>query len=144
MLWLTSPLKMCIRDSITGTGNVGAKLLGQLQQQLDFLLEQMNLQVKVVGLSNSRKMLIDEEGISLDSWKEKLNTSEAADLQKYVDEIISRNLRNSIFVDMTANDKVATVYDQLLEKSIAVVACNKVAASSAYKNYCLLYTSRCV
>ncbi|MEI2737222.1 MAG: bifunctional aspartate kinase/homoserine dehydrogenase I [Chitinophagaceae bacterium] len=120
---------------ITGTGNVGAKLLGQLQQQLDFLLEQMNLQVKVVGLSNSRKMLIDEEGISLDSWKEKLNTSEAADLQKYVDEIISRNLRNSIFVDMTANDKVATVYDQLLEKSIAVVACNKVAASSAYKNY---------
>ena len=46
-----------------------------------------------------------------------------------------RNLRNSIFVDITANDKVASVYDQLLEKSISVVACNKVAASSAYDNY---------
>ena len=53
----------------------------------------------------------------------------------FVDEIISRNLRNSIFVDITANDKVATVYEQLLEKSISVVACNKVAASSAYDNY---------
>ena len=30
---------------------------------------------------------------------------------------------------------MAGVYDQLLENSISVVACNKVAASSAYDNY---------
>ncbi|MCY7310839.1 MAG: bifunctional aspartate kinase/homoserine dehydrogenase I [Chitinophagaceae bacterium] len=120
---------------ITGTGNVGAKLLGQLKQQLDFLQQQMRLQVRVVGLSNSRKMLIDEEGINLDNWKEKLDAGETASLQKLIDEIISRNLRNSVFVDITANDKVAMVYDQFLQKSISVVACNKVAASSAYSNY---------
>jgi aspartokinase/homoserine dehydrogenase 1 len=120
---------------ITGTGNVGAKLLGQLRQQLDFLQQQMHLQVRVVGLSNSRKMLIDEEGISLGSWKEKLDAGETASLQQFVEEIISRNLRNSVFVDITANDKVAAVYDQFLQKSISVVACNKVAASSSYSNY---------
>ena len=120
---------------ITGTGNVGAKLLGQLKQQLDLLQQQMHLQVRVIGLSNSRKMLIEEEGIDLGKWKEKLDAGETASLQKFVDEIISRNLRNSVFVDITANDKVATVYDQLLQKSISVVACNKVAASSAYNNY---------
>ncbi|MDZ4795390.1 MAG: bifunctional aspartate kinase/homoserine dehydrogenase I [Bacteroidota bacterium] len=120
---------------ITGIGNVGAKLLGQLKQQVDFLQQQLHLQVRVVGLSNSRKMLINEEGIDLDSWKEKLDAGETASLQKFADEIISRNLRNSVFVDITANDKVATVYNQLLQKSIAVVACNKVAASSAYSNY---------
>lgn len=120
---------------ITGTGNVGAKLLGQLKQQLDFLQQQMRLQVRVVGLSNSRKMLIDEEGIDLNNWKEKLDAGETASLQKFIDEIISRNLRNSVFVDITANDKVAMVYDQFLQKSISVVACNKVAASSAYSNY---------
>jgi aspartokinase/homoserine dehydrogenase 1 len=80
-------------------------------------------------------MLLDEEGISLDKWREKLDKGETANLQKFVDEIISRNLRNSVFVDVTANDKVAAVYDQLLQKSISVVACNKVAASSAYSNY---------
>ncbi len=120
---------------ITGTGNVGAKLLGQLKQQSDFLQERMNLQVRVVGLSNSRKMLIDEEGIGLSSWKEKLDGGATASLQGLVDEIVSRNLRNSIFVDITASNKVAAVYDQLLQKSISVVACNKVAASSAYSNY---------
>src|SRR5262249_2817997 len=50
---------------IVGTGNVGAKLLGQLQQQSDFLHEQMRLHVRLIGLSNSRKMLIEEEGIDL-------------------------------------------------------------------------------
>ncbi len=120
---------------ITGTGNVGAKLLGQLKQQLEFLQKQMHLQVRIVGLSNSRKMLIEEDGIPLNNWKEKLDGGVQADLQKFIGEIVSRNLRNSIFVDVTANDAVAKVYDQLLQKSISVVACNKVAASSAYSNY---------
>lgn len=120
---------------ITGTGNVGAKLLGQLQQQLAFLQQHLHLQVNVAGLSNSRKMLINEDGIGLGNWKEKLNAGETANLQEFVNEIISRNLRNSIFVDITASDKVAAVYDQLLQKSVSVVACNKVAASSAYNNY---------
>ena len=120
---------------IVGTGNVGAKLLGQLKQQSAYLQERMKLQVRVVGLSNSRKMLIDEEGIDIGKWKEKLEAAPAADLQKLVEEIISRNLRNSVFVDITANEKVAAVYDQLLRKSISVVACNKVAASSAFSNY---------
>lgn len=120
---------------IVGTGNVGAKLIGQLKQQLSYLQEQLRLQVRVVGLANSRKMLINEEGINLNDWKQLLDNGEKAVLQQFVDEIIKRNLRNSVFVDITANDVVATVYNQLLQKSIAVVACNKVAASSVYENY---------
>lgn len=120
---------------IVGTGNVGAKLLGQLQQQLGYLLRHLHVQVKVVGLSNSRKMLINEEGIELPVWKDKLDAADKADLGEFVQHIIDRNLRNSVFVDITANDKVAAVYDQLLQKSISVVACNKVAASSAYNSY---------
>lgn len=120
---------------IVGTGNVGTKLLEQLQQQLKFLQQQMRLQVRVVGLSNSRKMLIDEEGIDLTKWKEKLDMAAPADLQEFVNAIIRKNLRNSIFVDITANAVVAGIYDQLLQKSISVVACNKVAASSSYTNY---------
>jgi aspartokinase/homoserine dehydrogenase 1 len=120
---------------IVGTGNVGAKFLEQLKKQSSFLLEQMRLQVRVIGLSNSKKMLMEEEGTDLERWKEKLDKAETANLQQFVDNIISRNLRNSIFVDVTANDKVAAVYNQLLQKSISVVACNKIAASSAYDNY---------
>ncbi len=120
---------------IIGTGNVGSKLIGQLKMQLEFLQQKKHLQIKVVGLSNSRKMLIDEEGIGLEQWQECLDRGENADLEGYVEAIIGRNLRNSIFVDITASEEVAGVYGQLLRKSISVVACNKVATSLAYPNY---------
>ena len=120
---------------VVGTGNVGAKFLGQLEKQLQFLQHQMHLHVRLVGLANSRKMLLEDEGINLGNWKERLDGATTADLQKFVEEIIARNLRNSIFVDITASDTVATVYEKLLRKSVSVVACNKVAASSPYNNY---------
>jgi aspartokinase/homoserine dehydrogenase 1 len=93
------------------------------------------LNLRVVGISNSRKMLVSDEAIDLRYWKEELDKGQTADLQQFVDTIIQKNLRNSVFVDITANEKVAAIYDQLLKKSISVVACNKVAASSGYENY---------
>ncbi|HMH24605.1 MAG TPA: hypothetical protein VK563_22645, partial [Puia sp.] len=49
--------------------------------------------------------------------------------------VASRNLRNAVFADVTANNEVAASYDRLLQKSISVVACNKIACSSPYGYY---------
>ncbi|TAL49461.1 MAG: bifunctional aspartate kinase/homoserine dehydrogenase I, partial [Chitinophagaceae bacterium] len=120
---------------VVGTGNVGGKLLAQLSQQLQYLAEHFRLQVRVVGIANSRKMIVNEDGIDLSAWSESLNGGKNANLDEFVQTIIQNNLRNSVFVDITASDAVAKVYDHLLEKSISVVACNKVAASSSFSNY---------
>lgn len=122
---------------IAGAGNVGKRLLAQLQQQKAFLMQDFRLQIRVVGLINSRHMVISEEGLN-GNWEEQLASGEKADLSAFVQQIISRNLRNSVFVDVTAHESVANVYGSLLQKSIAVVACNKIAASSAYANYARL------
>ncbi len=123
---------------VIGTGNVGSKLLDQLLQQYAYLMQQMRLQIRVVGIANSRHMLIQEEGIDLQDWKAQLAEAPAMDLQSFVSAIREKNLRNSVFVDVTANDQVAGVYDQLLSKSISVVACNKIAAASNYQHYAYL------
>lgn len=120
---------------IAGVGNVGVKLLQQLQQQQAYLLQNLKVQIKVIGLLNSKKMLLAAEGIELANWQEKLVDAPAGDIDSFVKEMQQRNLRNSIFVDVTANDTVAKVYDRLLQKAIAVVACNKIAASAAYSYY---------
>lgn len=120
---------------IAGAGNVGGKLLAQLQQQAEFLKQQLRLNVKVVGLANSKKALLNDDGINLANWKSLLDAAPANNLDAYISTIIEKNLRNSIFVDVTANDVVATCYNKLLQKSIAVVACNKVACSSEYSYY---------
>ncbi|HKH60609.1 MAG TPA: bifunctional aspartate kinase/homoserine dehydrogenase I [Flavitalea sp.] len=120
---------------VTGVGNVGSRLLSQLAQQRRYLEEHLNLQVRVVGIANSRKMAFNEEGIDLNNWRQLLEDAVPMSLQEYIEVIRSKNLRNSVFADVTANDKVAETYDQLLSKSISVVACNKVACSSSFSYY---------
>ena len=120
---------------ITGVGNVGSKLLAQLQQQKRYLQQHLKLQLNVAGIANSKKMLFIDEGINLTNWKEQLQKGSPMNLQQYVDAVKNKNLRNSVFVDVTANNEVANMYEQLLTKSISVVACNKIAASSSYANY---------
>ena len=123
---------------VTGSGNVGRRLLDQLLQQQAYLLEHLRIQLRVVGLANSRKMVFNNDGIDLRQWQQVLDNGQPMDLDAWVTGITSRNLRNSVFADVTANADVATRYASLLQKSISVVACNKIACSSVYENYRLL------
>lgn len=121
---------------IAGTGNVGSRLIAQLDKQRQYLQEHLRLQVRLVGLANSRKMYFNDEGIDLSNWKTALTSSETPMvLENFVQEITSRNLRNSVFADITANATVAHCYPDLLGKSVSVVACNKVACSDSYTYY---------
>lgn len=122
---------------IVGVGTVGSRLLEQLRQQHDYLLENLRLNVRVVGLANSKRLVFDEEGIDLDSWKDRLSDAGGTGLKptETADVIIERNLRNSVFADVTADTGVVEMYPQLLKKSVSVIACNKVAASSAFEKY---------
>jgi aspartokinase/homoserine dehydrogenase 1 len=120
---------------IAGAGNVGSKLLRQLKQQQNFLRDHLRLQVRVVGIANSKKAVTKNEGIDLSGWEGVLAGGNGSNIEQFVDEIIEKNLRNSVFVDVTASEKVAKVYERLLQKTISVVACNKIACSSSYDHY---------
>ena len=123
---------------ITGVGNVGEKLVHQIEQQNGYLKENLKINLRVAGLSNSRTMIFNEDGIDLKNWKDQLVLGEKATLEGFFERTKSLNLRNSIFVDVTANNNVANLYANYLRQSIGVVACNKIACSSDYENYSLL------
>jgi len=120
---------------VMGVGNVGEKFLDQIQSQYSYLKEHLRINVRIAGLANSRKMYFDEEGMDLANWKELLAQGETSDADAFFKRIKDLNLRNSIFVDNTANHDVADTYARFLKNSIAVVTCNKVACSSEYSNY---------
>lgn len=120
---------------IAGVGNVGEKLVEQVKQQEQYLKDNLEINLRVVGLSNSRTMTFDEDGISLDSWKEQLLNGDKASLQGFLDIVKQLNLRNSIFVDVTSNSDLANLYPEYLKNSIAVVACNKIACSNDFEDY---------
>ncbi|MFT5863251.1 MAG: aspartokinase/homoserine dehydrogenase 1, partial [Flavobacteriales bacterium] len=89
----------------------------------------------VMGISNSRTMVIDEEGIDLSQWRDQLASGEKAYLEAFRASVINLNVRNSVFVDITANETVAYSYADYLRNSIAVVACNKIACADSFENY---------
>ena len=119
-----------------GTGGVGSELFKQLAEQRDFLLQEHVLDVRLAGVSNSRKMLVDPEGIDPANWEEELEQrGEPADLRAFVGRVKSLNLRNSCFVDNSASAQVAATYEQLLSENVSVVASNKIAAASPFPDY---------
>ena len=120
---------------VMGVGNVGEKFIEQIHQQKKYLKENLKINLRIIALSNSRKMLFDDEGIALKDWKTSLENGEVANKETFISNVIALNLRNSIFVDVTANESVSQTYAHYLKQNIAVVTCNKIACSSAYENY---------
>ncbi|MBT7815504.1 MAG: bifunctional aspartate kinase/homoserine dehydrogenase I [Polaribacter sp.] len=120
---------------ITGVGNVGERLLAQLQQQKKFLKDNLKLNIRIIGIANSRKMFFDNSGINLGSWKENLENGEPATLDSFYKKVKESNHRNSVFIDNTANQQVSEVYEKYLRESISVVTCNKIACASSFDNY---------
>ncbi|MFL9843498.1 bifunctional aspartate kinase/homoserine dehydrogenase I [Flavobacterium rhizosphaerae] len=123
---------------VMGVGNVGKKFIEQIQAQAKYLKKNLKMNVRIAGMANSRTMYFDEDGIDLKKWQELLPQGEKSDFKGFISKIKELNLRNSIFVDNTANHDVAATYAQYLKSSIGVVTCNKVACSSEYENYKLL------
>ena len=120
---------------ISGVGNVGKSLINQIDQQKKYIKSTLNVKLKVIGLSNSKKMVLDKTGINLNDWESVLNNGKKSGPIDFFEATKSLNLRNSIFIDITASDMVASSYALYLKQSIAVVACNKIACSSKIENY---------
>lgn len=120
---------------VMGVGNVGEKFIEQIHQQKKFLKENLKINLRVIAVSNSKKMHFDEEGMSLKDWPSLLAHGEVSNTEAFVAKVKELNLRNSIFVDITANENVSKLYEQFLRQNVAVVTCNKIACSSAYANY---------
>lgn len=132
-------LKKTLHVFNLGTGNIGATLFKQLHEQHDFLLENNDVEIKVVGMSNSRKMLFDLNGISLDQWDQQLEEEgQVADLFEFVELMKSMNLPNCVFLDNTASKLPATYYEAIFKANISIVTCNKIANSGSYEQYKLL------
>ncbi|MDX9948270.1 MAG: bifunctional aspartate kinase/homoserine dehydrogenase I [Bacteroidales bacterium] len=126
---------------IAGTGLVGSSLVKQLLKQRQTLLKEYNLNINLLGLINSRKMLIPGKPITLEKCREALETDgERSDINAFMAQMTKLNLRNSVFVDCTANAVVAQTYGSALEKYVSVVTASKIACASDFSYYHMLKT----
>ncbi len=126
---------------IAGTGFVGSSLVKQLYKQQQTLLKEHNLKVNLMGLINSRKMLLTGKAIPLEKCREALDSDgEQSNIHTFISQMTKLNLRNSVFVDCTASPVVAQTYGSALEKYVSVVTASKIACSADYSYYHMLKT----
>lgn len=119
-----------------GTGNIGSTLFKQLLEHKDFLQKHNGIQIKVVGIGNTRQMLFDENGIDLENWKSILEKDgQKADLSLFVEKMKTLNLPNCIFVDNTSSLKPIENYYGIFCSNISIVTCNKIGNSSSLEQY---------
>ena len=118
------------------SGLIGKTLLKQIKNQYDFLENEKSMQMNVTGIINSKKMLIDSNGLDLENWEKTLQEKgEASDLDAFTNKIIELNFANSVFVDCSASKDVVEYYEKMLKKSISIVTPNKIANTLSQEKY---------
>ena len=120
---------------ICGVGTVGSSLIEQIRGQRERLMQERGLKLNVVGIISGHYAVFNREGIDLDNFREELIAGGESNMKRLKEEVIGMNIFNSVFVDCTASEEVASLYQDFLNHNISVVAANKVAASSQYDNY---------
>lgn len=120
---------------ICGVGTVGGKLIEQIRSQHETLMKRNGLKLNVVGIASSKAGVYNRDGIDLDNYRELLSKSEPSNYLTIREEVLGMNIFNSVFVDCTASKEISSLYQTFLEHNISVIAANKIAASSDYKNY---------
>ena len=119
-----------------GVGLIGTTLLSQIAENGNRIKINSGLELIFNGLSNSRKMAFSEDSIPLDDVKQYLTESgETANMEGFVNKMISDNHASSIFVDCTAIAETTKYYEKILSNNIAISTPNKIALSSGLENY---------
>ncbi len=121
---------------IAGTGTIAKSLIGQLRDHSLTLRKEMELDVVVSGMANTRMMAVSDEGIDLRNWEEALEPrNDGKTVGDYVRLIKARNLHNTIFVDCTASAEVSESYPDLLASNISVATANKLGMAGSWELY---------
>ena len=132
-----------ISIGIIGPGTVGRVLLDQLASQSARLARDFKLDLRVRGLLSSKKMLLSDKGVPLDSWQQDFAAATTpADLAAFVEHVHVDYLPHTVIIDCTASGDVAKHYRDWLAAGIHIVTPNKKANSAAMADYRALHEAR--
>lgn len=118
-----------------GKGTVGGKLIDQLLETSETLVEQRNLKINVIGIADSKQFLFQEEGIGT-NWRTDLqNSQHKSDFASIMQLLRNSSLENIVVVDNTASIELTRAYLNIIRYGFDLVASNKKANSIDYDFY---------
>ncbi|MDT5272917.1 MAG: bifunctional aspartokinase / homoserine dehydrogenase 1, partial [Acidobacteriota bacterium] len=121
---------------VVGTGLIGGMFLDQLSTRLEGLRERRSIDVRVRGVMNSRRMLLDDRAINVSNWKEELNEKgSGADIERFAEHVLAEHLPHAVLIDATSDAGVAARYAEWLDRGINVITPNKKGNTGSFEQY---------
>jgi len=121
---------------IIGPGLVGTTLLNQIAGEHKRLKADFGIDIRVRGIMNSRKMVLSNAGISLNKWKQELESAELqADLDSFIHHVHADYFPHTVLIDCTSSQEIAGKYVDWLKRGIHVITPNKKANTMPYPYY---------
>ena len=122
-----------IAVGVVGPGAIGKTLLAQLREQLPVLHSQFNMDVRVLGVADSKRMLLAPSGVDLGGWEAQFAAATApADLSDFAKSLKSSFIPNVCIIDCSASERVASYYEEWMRQGIHVITPNKRANSGPF------------
>ncbi|HIB49568.1 MAG TPA: aspartate kinase [Flavobacteriaceae bacterium] len=123
---------------VFGHGNVGNAFLDQLFEKKESLLQRKSLEIHVVAIANSTRILFNEKGTTA-SWRsDKLTHGVPYSIDSILAFVETHQLENLIAVDNTADAAFTKQYEKLIANGFHIVSSNKHKNTAPWKEYSAL------
>ena len=116
---------------LIGVGNVGGKFL-------KLIGDSFNKKIKIISITNTKKMTYDEKGLNPLTWEK---NSETSNLEKFAEIATKSNIGGEkILVDCSSGEKTANFYIPFAEANFNIVTTNKNFNAGLLSQYSVLRT----
>jgi aspartokinase/homoserine dehydrogenase 1 len=121
---------------VIGAGLIGSTFLGQLATRIRELRVQRGIDLRVRGIMNSRKMLLHDQQLPLDRWRDELRASASdADIASFVNHVHTARLPHTVLIDATASTELPRHYESWLSRGINIITPNKKSNAGPFASY---------
>ncbi|KAF5832579.1 homoserine dehydrogenase [Dunaliella salina] len=126
---------------VGASGTVGGALIKQIQAQAGTLESILGSQLRVVGVANTKNMLVSADGVD-DHWREKLKTrgpdGAEVNLRSFGQQVAtaaSAAVSCGIIVDCSASEAVPCLYTEWMHMGLHIVTPNKKFGAGPLPRY---------
>jgi len=121
---------------LVGPGLIGGALLDQLREQAETLRAEFAIDLRILGISTSKQMVLSEKGVDMSRWRDEFKEKgQPVDLAKFGDHLANSYIPNRAIVDCTASDAPAQMYLPWMKQGIHIITPNKKLGSGPLELY---------
>lgn len=140
------PERITLNLFVVGSGQIAQELLRQIEERQKDQTKKSkeekgennsepSINVRVVGIVNSTRTVLNKAGVPLQRWQEELKAGKEMNVQQAFAAMKDWGLPNTVFADCSDSEAVARLYPEVLRRSTHLAAANKIGFASELDLY---------